>query len=118
MKICSREPLPPSLGEYFILPNSPALNGLHLEVTVCTPPIKNLIPIFNLVSFQYQIRNLTNSFVCFSRCFGFVARKPASKTDNQCHIFAELEPEQPATAIVNFVSKVMMNSSQGKSNIV
>ncbi|XP_046676705.1 tensin-1-like isoform X4 [Homalodisca vitripennis] len=53
-----------------------------------------------------------------NRCFGFVARKPASKTDNQCHIFAELEPEQPATAIVNFVSKVMMNSGQGKSNIV
>ncbi|KAK6623090.1 hypothetical protein RUM43_008942 [Polyplax serrata] len=45
------------------------------------------------------------------RCFGFVARKPASKTDNQCHIFAELEPEQPATAIVNFVSKVMMTSN-------
>ncbi|XP_075211677.1 focal adhesion protein tensin isoform X4 [Lycorma delicatula] len=53
-----------------------------------------------------------------NRVFGFVARKPASKTDNQCHIFAELEPEQPATAIVNFVSKVMMNSGQGKQNIV
>ena len=46
-----------------------------------------------------------------SRCFGFIARKPASKTDNQCHIFAELEAEQPATAIVNFVTKVMMTSS-------
>lgn len=53
-----------------------------------------------------------------SRVFGFVARKPASNTDNQCHIFAELEPEQPATAIVNFVSKVMMNSGHGKQNIV
>jgi len=46
-----------------------------------------------------------------NRCFGFIARKPASKTDNQCHIFAELEAEQPATAIVNFVTKVMMTSS-------
>jgi len=53
-----------------------------------------------------------------SRCFGFVARKPASKTDNQCHIFAELEPEQPATAIVNFVSKVMMSGASAKANIV
>lgn len=47
----------------------------------------------------------------FSRCFGFVARKPAHKSDNQCHIFAELEPEQPAVAIVNFVNKVMMGNS-------
>ncbi|XP_049787724.1 tensin-1 [Schistocerca cancellata] len=53
-----------------------------------------------------------------NRCFGFVARKQASKTDNQCHIFAELEPEQPASAIVNFVSKVMMNCGNMKANIV
>ncbi|XP_018376697.1 PREDICTED: tensin-3 isoform X4 [Trachymyrmex cornetzi] len=52
------------------------------------------------------------------RCFGFVARKPAHKSDNQCHVFAELEPEQPATAIVNFVNKVMMGSSIAKANIV
>ncbi|XP_067001379.2 tensin-3 isoform X3 [Anabrus simplex] len=53
-----------------------------------------------------------------NRVFGFVARKPASKTDNQCHIFAELEPEQPASAIVNFVSKVMMSGGTLKANIV
>ncbi|XP_024935533.1 tensin isoform X15 [Cephus cinctus] len=52
------------------------------------------------------------------RCFGFVARKPAHKSDNQCHVFAELEPEQPATAIVNFVNKVMMGSALVKANIV
>uniref|UniRef100_A0A146LA02 Tensin n=2 Tax=Lygus hesperus TaxID=30085 RepID=A0A146LA02_LYGHE len=52
------------------------------------------------------------------RCFGFVARKPGSKADNQCHIFAELEPEQPANAIVNFVTKVMMNGQAKSSNIV
>ncbi|KAJ8687270.1 hypothetical protein QAD02_023064 [Eretmocerus hayati] len=52
------------------------------------------------------------------RCFGFVARKPAHKSDNQCHIFAELEPEQPATAIVNFVNKVLMGSAHAKANIV
>ncbi|CAD1480293.1 unnamed protein product, partial [Heterotrigona itama] len=51
------------------------------------------------------------------RCFGFVARKPAHKSDNQCHVFAELEPEQPATAIVNFVNKVMMGNSIAKANI-
>ncbi|XP_046606955.1 tensin-1 isoform X2 [Neodiprion virginianus] len=53
------------------------------------------------------------------RCFGFVARKTAHKSDNQCHVFAELEPEQqPATAIVNFVNKVMMGNAQVKANIV
>ncbi|XP_026675230.1 tensin-3 isoform X4 [Ceratina calcarata] len=52
------------------------------------------------------------------RCFGFVARKPAHKSDNQCHVFAELEPEQPATAIVSFVNKVMMGNSIAKANIV
>lgn len=67
---------------------------------------------------RWSQRNEAGVPISSNRLFGFVARKPASKTDNQCHIFAELEPEQPATAIVNFVSKVMMSSGQGKSNIV
>uniref|UniRef100_A0A8D8PVV8 Tensin n=1 Tax=Cacopsylla melanoneura TaxID=428564 RepID=A0A8D8PVV8_9HEMI len=49
-----------------------------------------------------------------NRCFGFVARKTSSKPDNQCHIFAEYEPEQPATAIVNFVTKVMLNNNNNQ----
>lgn len=44
------------------------------------------------------------------RVFGFVARKQGSATDNACHLFAEHDPEQPASAIVNFVSKVMIGS--------
>nr|CAD7398330.1 unnamed protein product [Timema poppensis] len=60
----------------------------------------------------------TGQPISSNRCFGFVARKPTSKTDNQCHIFAELEPEQPASAIVNFVSKVMMSGGTIKANIV
>uniref|UniRef100_K7G3W3 PTB domain-containing protein n=1 Tax=Pelodiscus sinensis TaxID=13735 RepID=K7G3W3_PELSI len=46
------------------------------------------------------------------RLFGFVARKQGSTTDNVCHLFAELDPDQPATAIVNFVSRVMLGSGQ------
>ncbi|XP_052369926.1 tensin-like [Oncorhynchus keta] len=42
-----------------------------------------------------------------ARLFGFVARKQGSTTDNVSHLFAELDPDQPASAIVNFVSKVM-----------
>ncbi|TSK92936.1 Tensin-1 [Bagarius yarrelli] len=44
--------------------------------------------------------------------FGFVARKQGSTTDNVSHLFAELDPDQPATAIVNFVSKVMIGSQK------
>ncbi|XP_043966332.1 tensin isoform X6 [Gambusia affinis] len=41
------------------------------------------------------------------RLFGFVARKQGSTTDNVSHLFAELDPDQPASAIVSFVSKTM-----------
>ncbi|XP_074857551.1 tensin-1 isoform X4 [Carettochelys insculpta] len=47
-----------------------------------------------------------------AKLFGFVARKQGSTTDNVCHLFAELDPDQPAAAIVNFVSRVMLSSGQ------
>ncbi|XP_055668265.1 tensin-1 isoform X1 [Falco peregrinus] len=47
-----------------------------------------------------------------AKLFGFVARKQGSTTDNICHLFAELDPDQPAAAIVNFVSRVMLGSGQ------
>ena len=55
-----------------------------------------------------------------SRIFGFVARKPTSRSGhNQCHIFAEQDPDQPARAIVNFVNKVLTsNLKDGASNNV
>uniref|UniRef100_A0A672M4Z4 Tensin 1 n=1 Tax=Sinocyclocheilus grahami TaxID=75366 RepID=A0A672M4Z4_SINGR len=66
--------------------------------------------------------NSYNLFQCRSRWskseggtakfFGFVARKQGSTTDNVSHLFAEMDPDQPATAIVNFVSKVMINSQK------
>ncbi|XP_068263431.1 tensin-1 isoform X3 [Nyctibius grandis] len=47
-----------------------------------------------------------------AKLFGFVARKQGSTTDNICHLFAELDPDQPAAAIVSFVSRVMLGSGQ------
>lgn len=44
-----------------------------------------------------------------AKVFGFVARKHGNMADNACHLFAELDLEQPATAIVNFINKVMLN---------
>ncbi|XP_052079091.1 uncharacterized protein LOC127717479 isoform X13 [Mytilus californianus] len=49
-----------------------------------------------------------------SRVFGFVARKHSGASDNACHLFAELDPEQPASAIVNFVTKIMIGQSSKK----
>ncbi|XP_003371914.1 tensin [Trichinella spiralis] len=37
-----------------------------------------------------------------ARIYGFVARKSLAKSENVCHLFAELEPEQPASAICQF----------------
>ncbi|MEE6507399.1 hypothetical protein FKM82_021341 [Ascaphus truei] len=47
-----------------------------------------------------------------AKVFGFVARKQGTINDNVCHVFAEHDPEQPASAIVNFVSKVMIGSQK------
>uniref|UniRef100_A0A667YQS5 Tensin 1 n=1 Tax=Myripristis murdjan TaxID=586833 RepID=A0A667YQS5_9TELE len=44
--------------------------------------------------------------------FGFVARKQGSTTDNVSHLFAEMEPDQPASAIVNFVSKMIASQKR------
>ncbi|KAA0706868.1 Tensin-2 [Triplophysa tibetana] len=53
-------------------------------------------------------RRWTNTDSTTSKVFGFVAKKPGSVAENVCHLFAELDPEQPATAIVNFINKVML----------
>ena len=55
--------------------------------------------------------------VLFYSCFGFVARKPgSSRHDNQCHVFAELDADQPSSAIVSFVTKVLIRSSATQFN--
>ncbi|XP_055303742.1 uncharacterized protein LOC129569175 isoform X2 [Sitodiplosis mosellana] len=39
--------------------------------------------------------------------FAFVARRSTSSNDNQCHVFCELEQNQPAAAITAFANKVI-----------
>ncbi|XP_061592769.1 tensin-2 isoform X2 [Cololabis saira] len=53
-------------------------------------------------------RRWTNADDATAKVFGFVAKKPGS-VENVCHLFAELDPEQPASAIVNFINKVMLS---------
>ncbi|KAM6039236.1 tensin-2-like [Chlamydotis macqueenii] len=46
-----------------------------------------------------------------STIFGFVAKKAGGVGEgNACHVFAEHDPEQPATAIVTFVTRVMLGT--------
>ncbi|CAF95569.1 unnamed protein product, partial [Tetraodon nigroviridis] len=61
-------------------------------------------------SLDPQGRKWTRGSSSTAKIFGFVARKDQSETENMCHLFAEHDPEQPASAIVNFVSKVMIGA--------
>uniref|UniRef100_A0A5F4VWZ9 Tensin-2 n=1 Tax=Callithrix jacchus TaxID=9483 RepID=A0A5F4VWZ9_CALJA len=55
-----------------------------------------------------QDRRWTNTDGTTSKIFGFVAKKPGSPWENVCHLFAELDPDQPAGAIVTFITKVLL----------
>ncbi|XP_058529779.1 tensin-2 isoform X5 [Ochotona princeps] len=55
-----------------------------------------------------QDRRWTNPDGTTSKIFGFVAKKPGSPWENVCHVFAELDPDQPAGAIVTFITKVLL----------
>lgn len=43
--------------------------------------------------------------------FAFVAKKAHASSDNVCHIFCELEMRQPASAIVSFAQKVLLDDA-------
>nr|XP_015814962.2 tensin-2 [Nothobranchius furzeri] len=59
-------------------------------------------------SLDPQDQRWTNSDSTSSKMFGFVARRTGTTSENVCHLFAEMDPEQPAVAIVNFINKVML----------
>uniref|UniRef100_A0A672R2A8 Tensin 1b n=1 Tax=Sinocyclocheilus grahami TaxID=75366 RepID=A0A672R2A8_SINGR len=69
----------------------------------------NMITYCNLDS---QDRKWNKAEGGVAKLFGFVARKQGSTTDNVSHLFAELEPDQPASTIVHFVSKFMLNTQK------
>lgn len=51
---------------------------------------------------------MPSTYVRQAPLFGFVARRSPNAPDNACHVFAELDPEQPASAVVRFITNVMM----------
>ncbi|KAI1717394.1 phosphotyrosine-binding domain-containing protein [Ditylenchus destructor] len=64
-----------------------------------------------------NVAQLPPTYVRQAPMFGFVARKfnsgPAGG-ENYCHVFAELDPDQPASAVVRFITNVMMPQAQAK----
>ncbi|GMR52872.1 hypothetical protein PMAYCL1PPCAC_23067, partial [Pristionchus mayeri] len=54
-----------------------------------------------------RVVGYTHGAVESARLFAFVARK-FDRAENACHVFAEFESEQPASAVVNFINKVML----------
>ncbi|XP_061642147.1 tensin-2-like isoform X4 [Phyllopteryx taeniolatus] len=68
-------------------------------------------------SLDPQDQRWTNCDSTSSKMFGFVARRTGSATENVCHLFAEMDPDQPAVAIVNFINKVMLGPQLRRCNI-
>ena len=57
---------------------------------------------------RWSVKDSAPEAAVSNRLFAFVSRKPQNRACNQCHVFAELDADQPARAIVNFVNKVMV----------
>lgn len=55
------------------------------------------------------------AFCCGDRLFGVVAKKHANAPDNVGHVFADIDADQPASAIVMFIQKLLMSQSSGKA---
>lgn len=62
----------------------------------------------SLPSLFFSFYRWTNPDGTTSKIFGFVAKKLESPWENVCHLFAELDPDQPAGAIVTFITKVLL----------
>ena len=62
---------------------------------------------------RWSIKTDSSAPALSNKLFAFVARKATSRNCNQCHVFAELDSDQPARAIVNFVNKVMLSGAGG-----
>eukprot|EP00795_Rhopilema_esculentum_P013722 gene13722-4642_t len=45
-------------------------------------------------------------------CFGIVVRKPQNPLEHECIVFAEVDPVQPATAVIDFVHRAMKNGKK------
>ncbi|KAG7471993.1 hypothetical protein MATL_G00103880 [Megalops atlanticus] len=102
----SRSPRPPATVVHFKV----SAQGITLTDSQHRVFFRRHYPV-NSVTFSSvdpQDRRWTNSDSTTSKMFGFVAKKQGSVSENVCHLFAELDPEQPASAIVNFINKVML----------
>jgi tensin len=60
---------------------------------------------------RWSVQNLRNEIpVVNYRIYAFVAKRTPTSQDNQCHVFCELDPNQPAAAIVSFANRVILTN--------
>ncbi|KAJ8358544.1 hypothetical protein SKAU_G00150690 [Synaphobranchus kaupii] len=106
----SRSPRPPATVVHFKV----SAQGITLTDNQRRVFFRRHYPVTTVTysSVDPQDRRWTNSDSTTSKMFGFVAKKPGGASENVCHLFAEMDPEQPATAIVNFINKVMLGPSR------
>jgi hypothetical protein len=49
-------------------------------------------------------------FFVYLRIFGVVCKPRITTGNNECHLFVELDPEQPAIAVVDFILRYLIPS--------
>jgi len=52
----------------------------------------------------------------FLRIFGLTTKPSANLGNNECHLFVELDPDQPAIAIVDFINRYLIPSKVKKNS--
>ncbi|XP_025900568.1 tensin-2-like, partial [Nothoprocta perdicaria] len=106
--VLARGPRPPACPVHFKV----SAQGITLTDRQRRLFFRRHYPVDNVTycSTDPQDRRWGNPDGTTSKIFGFVAKKPGGPCANACHVFAELDPEQPAAAIVTFVTKVMLGT--------
>ncbi|XP_038608034.1 tensin-2 isoform X2 [Tachyglossus aculeatus] len=106
--ILDRSPRPPATPVHFKV----TAQGITLTDSQRKLFFRRHYPVSSVTfcSVDPQDRRWTNADGTTSKVFGFVARKAGSPAENVCHLFAELDPEQPAAAITAFISKVLLGA--------
>ncbi|XP_067170313.1 tensin-2 isoform X2 [Apteryx mantelli] len=106
--VLAASPRPPACTVHFKV----SAQGITLTDSQRKLFFRRHYPVSNVTycSTDPQDRRWANPDGTTSKIFGFVAKKPGGPCENACHLFAELDPEQPAAAIVNFITKVMLGT--------
>ncbi|KAK5970541.1 hypothetical protein GCK32_022874 [Trichostrongylus colubriformis] len=85
----------------------------HVESISLMPFVLQVLKIAHRIMEAQDIEKLVQPSICSRKVnepLGITIHSAAfqpSSMENACHVFSEFEPEQPATAVVNFINKVL-----------